>query len=249
MPGGWSIAVEMNFYLLVPWFYQRIQNARRAATAAFLTLIACGLLSAAVKIALRRTFGTGAETHISLFTWHWWPTRIPVFLTGILLFFLLRPLLAGAPDASGVIRPDAGLLLAMSIYLIVALALSKTALFLGHGLFAVAFLLLAWSLAIRPHSWLVNRVTCDLGVISFSGCPSHFALLDRTVRGFQGLPLEALPPLIRLAALVAAALAGTVIVSTITCFLIGVPGQALGRRLISRLESSRAAPEPTSAVV
>ncbi len=252
VPGGWSIAVEMNFYLLVPWLYRRFRNARNAAAAAFAALIAGGAASVAARALLTGALGPGSGEAVGLFTWYWLPAQLPIFLAGVFLYFLLRPLLEDGPDAPGVARPHAGLLLAMAAYLVIALGLSKTSLYLGHGLFAVAFVLLAWSLALRPNPWLVNRVTCYLGTVSFSGYLSHFAVLDLTDRGFRGLParaLEGVSPFLRLVVFVAATLAGTVLVSTLTYRLIEVPGQALGRRLIRRMEAGRAATELSSAAV
>jgi peptidoglycan/LPS O-acetylase OafA/YrhL len=250
VPGGWSIAVEMNFYLLVPWLYRRFRSAQGAATAAFVALIVGGSASVAVKMFLTRALGPGSADSITLFAWYWLPIQIPVFLAGIFLYFLLRPLLQGGPDAPAVVRPKAGLLLAMAAYLMIALSLSNTPLYLGHALFVVAFVLLAWSLAIRPNPWIVNRATCYLGTISFSGYLTHFAVLDLTELGLRHLPTTALrsaPPLLQLTALITTTLAGTVLVSTLTHRLIEVPGQALGRRLIRHLESSRTATEVCTA--
>ena len=40
VPGGWSIAVEMNFYLLVPWMFRRLRGVRDAIQLVFAALMA-----------------------------------------------------------------------------------------------------------------------------------------------------------------------------------------------------------------
>jgi peptidoglycan/LPS O-acetylase OafA/YrhL len=241
VPGGWSIAVEMNFYLLVPWLYRCFRTAEQAASAAFVAFIAGGVISIAAKLSLVRVLGPDYSEAVGLFVWYWLPLQLPVFFAGIFLFFLLRPSLRGRPDAPGTVQLKPELLLAMAGYLVIAVGLSDTSLYLGHAMFPVAFVLLAWSLADRPNALLVNRVTCYLGTVSFSSYLSHFAVLDLITSGFKRLPastLQSIPPSGQLVAVIAGTLAGTLLISTITYRLIEVPGQELGRRLIRHLEQN-----------
>jgi peptidoglycan/LPS O-acetylase OafA/YrhL len=244
VPGGWSIAVEMNFYLLVPWLFSRFRSGQQAMTAAFIALIAGGAASGVAKKLLTHTLGTGSADAVARFTWYWLPAQIPMFLSGVALYFLLRPLLESRSAETQASRPSPWLLLALAIYLIAAQSYSQTSLYLEQGLFAVAVLLLAWSLAIRPNLLVVNRATCYLGVVSYSAYLSHFLMLDLTDRLFRNFPAESfhpLSPLPRLVAFIAVTLAGTVLISTITYRTIELPAQSLGKRLIKHLESRQPA--------
>jgi peptidoglycan/LPS O-acetylase OafA/YrhL len=245
VPGGWSIAVEMNFYLLVPLLFLRIRSAGQAAVAALVALVVGGLVSSGAKVLLAR-FGIGSAEELSGFTWYWLPAQLPIFFLGILLYFLVRPSLEGDTGRPTATRVNANLLLGIAVYLMVALSFSKTTLFLGHGLFGVAFLLLGWSLAIHPNRWLVNSATRYLGNVSFSAYITHFAVLDLVDRSMKNLASSShhpVQPIVQFAVLVVATLAGTTLVSSLTHRLIEVPGQGIGRSLIRRLESYRPAEE------
>lgn len=39
VPGGWSVAVEMTFYLVVPFIFKAIDNIKKAGWAMFIVLI------------------------------------------------------------------------------------------------------------------------------------------------------------------------------------------------------------------
>jgi peptidoglycan/LPS O-acetylase OafA/YrhL len=138
-------------------------------------------------------------------------------------------------------RVNSSLLLAIAVYLMIALSFSETSLYLGHGLFGVAFLLVGWSLAMRPNALLVNPFTCSLGRVSFSAYITHFAVLELSIKGLNSIhilgPLSTVAPILQFAALVSVTLVGTFLMSSLTHRLIELPGQATGRSLIRFLET------------
>lgn len=239
VPGGWTIGVEMSFYLLVPLLYYWITTPQRAAWGVILSLLFAGAAAFAMRLALLKVMGTGSSDKIGLFLYYWLPMQLPIFFLGFCLYFLVKPLV-GKPESGK--ASLATLLLLVSLYLFVALSYSETKIYLSHSLFGVGFVLLGWSLAINPVWPLVNPVTCGLGVISFSGYITHFgilALLKPAVswlgEGFASMPAE-----IRMIALTLVATAGTACFSTITYYVIEKPGQRLGWGLINILEQRRA---------
>jgi peptidoglycan/LPS O-acetylase OafA/YrhL len=240
VPGGWSIAVEMNFYLLVPLLYKKLRTLQVAAAAAFVALVCGGLASTIGRMVFLR-LGLGTEKDIGLFTWYWLPTQLPIFLLGCVLYFLVKPIVKNTPGDTLVPRVNPSLLLALAVYLMIALSFSETSLYLSHGLFGVAFLLVGWSLAMRPNALLVNPFTCSLGRVSFSAYITHFAILELSVKGLSSIhilgPLSTVAPTLQFAALVAVTLVGTYLTSSLTYRLIELPGQAAGRNLIRFLET------------
>jgi peptidoglycan/LPS O-acetylase OafA/YrhL len=242
VPGGWSIAVEMNFYLLVPLFFQLIRNRRAAVISVLAALGGAVAAKFAVTKLVPRLFGPDWYGGFQLPTIYWLPLQMPIFCLGFTLFFIIKPLLRGGGERSGSSIVDAWLLLALSGYLIVATSFSSTNLYLGHMLFGVAFLILGWSLYLYPNPLLVNGPTRYLGKVSYSAYLTHFVVLDvigaATKRGPVRV-IQSLPPTPRFFVFLALVLAGTLVVSTITHNLIENPGINAGRRLIRKLESLR----------
>ncbi|WP_044511981.1 acyltransferase family protein [Hymenobacter sp. DG25B] len=230
VPGGWSIAVEMLFYLLVPVLFRVVTTGKRALWLLGVTL--AGAVAFNVVLA-NRPLITNAELW-SNFLFMAFPTQLPIFAMGIVLFFLLRPPVAGSALA---FRPAA---------LLIGTALLLASLLLGnlvpsYLIFGVAFVMLAYALAHMPTRWLVNGATEYIGRISYSLYLTHFAVLhamqywgimDLTaVAGERGAILNyALRYLLLL-------LLATV-VATLTYYLIEKPGMQAGKWLIGRLEQA-----------
>ena len=247
VPGGWTIAVEMSFYLLVPLLYRLIRTPLNAAWAAFASLIFAFVARLAARTLLLRIFGAGESEGIEYYLYVWLPMQMPTFCAGFCLYFLVRRVVGGeSPAGSG--RGLAWLLLLASSYLVAALTASDSKLFLGHVLYSVAFVMLGWSLAVNPNRLLVNPITCRLGVLSFSAYLAHFAAMDwvNLALARAGPGYDAWPPFARLAISLSLVLVVTLSISMVTYRLVEVPGQALGRRIIKSLEGIGAptSPEP-----
>ena len=237
VPGGWTIGVEMNFYLLVPLLYHLIRTPERAGWATMMSLLIAGLATAAADVGLTAVLGADRAGDVHRFTYYWLPTQLPIFCGGFCLYFLVRPVLRGESPASPR-RGRATLLLIASVYLIIALSFSQAKLLLGHALFGLAFVMLGWSLAMHPNRLLVNPITRRLGIISFSGYVTHFTALEVVGDGLArlGPRFEALPALARLGLMVSLGTLLTAAIASVTYRFIEVPGQAFGRRLIRALE-------------
>ena len=236
VPGGWSIAVEMTFYAFVPLLYSRVKSM---STILILTL-AMHLLGTAITLGARWALarsGVGVGD-LDVFCQSWLFAQTTAFGAGVALYFLTRDRLRD-PD-SGSFRHSAGRsawLLVAAAYLFIVVACSDVRLFAQLPLFDASLLLFAWALALHPFTLFVNRVTRWVGVHSFSAYLTHFAALEWALRVVPtSWSWQA-----RLPALAASTLGLTIALSTATHRLIEVPGQALGRRLIARLEGSRPA--------
>ena len=185
VPGGWTIAIEMNFYLLLPFLYQKIKSLNKAllfffATLAFSILanVLCGKWLMATKIPITQT---------EPFLYFWLPHQRPIFSLGFILFFLLRERLSRTGSC-----PDPGTKKTETLTAWTLIALSAVCFFSGWCLrgggdfnypqipVGIGFLCVAWALAIYPLPFFVNRFTCYVGKISYSGYLCHF--LSRTWR-------------------------------------------------------------------
>lgn len=180
VPGGWSIAVEMTFYLLFPVIVFFIRGLLSAVIGLVLSI-------ALAKAAL--TFFWAKRTHvwpgvsddlISTLLNLWFPNQIPVFMVGFLVYFAIRdcggrvPLWLSRTVLCGAIAA------AVTLTFIL-----KTVTILGHRLdvysyavYGICFGVIAFCLAEGAGMWLVNAPIRFLGKVSFSAYLIHFAVLQ-----------------------------------------------------------------------
>jgi peptidoglycan/LPS O-acetylase OafA/YrhL len=240
VPGGWSIAVEANFYLLVPALFKRLAGLRQCLWFFVACVAGQAILNAAMRPVFPRLLAADEQYLADLMHTLWLPSQLPVFAAGFVLYYAVVPYLTRSDDLERQFQdpPSTGLL-ALAAAALVALRFTGPLSTFWGSTFAIG----AAALALRPTPVLVNAATRYLGDISYSGYLVHFAVLDlaaRAVRHAGAIPRQPLPHLV---VLYAAVVFGTVVTATLTHRLIEDPARALGRRLIGRLESD---PHPLS---
>jgi peptidoglycan/LPS O-acetylase OafA/YrhL len=236
VPGGWSIAVEVNFYLLVPFLFKRLTNLRRCVWFFVACVVGQAIVNAAMRPVFLRILSEDERYLADLMHNLWLPTQLPVFAAGFALYYVLVPRLArhrraAAPPPAGD-GPSTGLLL-----VIAAAVLAEVYIAPPSTLWGSVFAIPAAGLALRPTKVLVNAVTRYLGDISYSGYLVHFAVLDigeRVLRHFlTGVTRH---PLAHLALLYAGVVLGSVVAATAMHRLVEEPARRAGRLLIAGLE-------------
>lgn len=85
VPGDWSIAIEMFFYLLVPLLFLRIKDL---ATAKKYFLWTLGIASF-IEFVLPLSFPASIAESVKVFLFYSIPIQLPVFMLGFVAFFLL----------------------------------------------------------------------------------------------------------------------------------------------------------------
>lgn len=258
VPGGWSIAVEMTFYLIFPFLFRLVNTPKKAALAVLFSIFYLKLLvhvgshdPHSICDELRIHFFPGTPDFIwNFFAGLWFPSQLPVFLVGFLVYQLLKN---GAIQTAMKSRFWANFLLFSCLLLLAGF-------FTQRGGFVPAFLLIVFALAgiIVSMSggalrWLANRGICYIGKISYSCYLVHFAALGIVLR-LLGIHLtdtarffDAGKPALNFAwflAIFAIALGLTVIIATATLHLIENPGISLGRKLIRRIAALSEARSP-----
>ena len=171
--GGWSVAVEMTFYLVFPalvFFLRSLKRVLVALIGAVLLLSALNPLAAQ----LWSLWSPGMPaTQIDMFTLLWFWNQLPVFIVGIGVFFLLRDV--NATPA----------LLSVGVILSIGLAgMIKFLPFAGLEtvLYALCFGLLTFCLGKGAGKVLVNSVICQIGKVSFSAYLWHSVVLSLLFR-------------------------------------------------------------------
>lgn len=245
VPGGWSIAVEMNFYLLVPSLFRWLTSLRRCVWFFVACVAGQAVVNAAMRPVFLRVLSADEQYLADLMHNLWLPTQLPVFAAGFVLYYALAPVLARQSRQSGDAAlasrtdwPSPGLWLALAAVVVAQLRLGPHSMFWG-SLFAI----LAAGLALHTPSLLVNAYTRYLGTISYSGYLVHFVVLDLAERVIQHFTAITRSPLSHLAALYAAVVFGTVLLAIVMNRLIEDPARGAGRSLIAELERRYRKPE------
>jgi peptidoglycan/LPS O-acetylase OafA/YrhL len=230
VPGGWSIAVEMWFYLLTPLLFRSLRTLEHALLFALGAIaLRCGL-NEGLALGLRsRGLVPPAD-----FLFFWLPNQLPLFALGAVAFFLHRRRSAEAP-APLAAKPFSAFCLLAGLYLLFASIRGFQALLPFHVLFGLAFLLLMVHLVARPDSPLANRPMAFLGRISYSAYFSHCILIDLSHAAF----LDRIRPFVpdqnlQFALFLAWTLLLTVPLSMLLHRWVERPGQDLAKRLLNR---------------
>jgi len=235
VPGGWSIAVEMTFYLFVPYLFSKLNSIKSTLVALFLILVFSRVTSIAITSILSPYYSDTHQYLVSSFSFLWFFSQLPIFILGILLYHLINKY----PKND---NRMALFLLFSSLYLFALLLTAKTFsnLFPKHFLYGIAFLLFALSLHYRSPKFFVNRFTVLIGRLSFSIYLVHFMVLSLMKSVFSdGFFLNGNLGFILAFSLV---MALSICFSYITHKTVEIPGINLGKHVIKKLEQN---PVPT----
>lgn len=228
VPGGWSIAVEFTFYMLIPFLFARVKRYG-SCLLLWVGALAAAWVSARVATQLLLPLYPPAQSYLVLsFARLWFPAQAPVFVVGILVFLVFRQL---------AVRDDRRLGLALLAVSVLLMASG-----LGFGTYknlisdtswyGVAFGFLTLGLSLYPTRILVNRFTIWTGKVSYSVYLVHFGV----IRLWQAYFGEAWPVDGDRGTAIAVLLvaASSISLASATYWLVELPGIAAGKRLIER---------------
>lgn len=246
VPGGWSIAVEMTFYLIFPLCFIHINSLRRSAAAVLIAIILTKCERHTAEYLHSHLF-SGIDPGIySFFSTFWFPSQIGVFAIGIFTYHFLKSQVARTLSENR--------FWANIVFLFALVALPGF--IMGGGssgissLHEVALVLAAMIVAMSACQvpLVVNPVICYIGKVSYSCYLVHFAALGLTLKFLKihpapqqpfNQPGHSLPNFVSFLEIFGVCLLITVFAATITNHLVETPGIALGRRLLKRLNSGQ----------
>jgi len=229
VPGDWSIAAEMSFYIFVPVLFSILNNLKRSLYFLFISVVAGKLLAVIVVRSLLFISPPSQSYSIHVFSYYWFFSQLPVFILGICLFHVLCREQNKRNKSLGLF------LLLVSMFLFIAFINYSCwgDLIPQHLAYAGAFCIFAAALHWYPHWIFVNFLTKAIGKISFSLYLSHFMLLNLFKSSFHGRFLFHGDFATGFAFLIV--LGASAAVSTVLYFAVEKPGINFGKYLIRRL--------------
>ena len=239
VPAGWSVAVEMMFYLTVPFLYRKIKSANTAWACTFAWLVLSILV---LKLGEFLVPITDNRLWVD-FLYFWLPNQMPVFGLGFVLYFIFCRLQPALPHLHKK-KTQSAALLVTSFCAVGVLCYCDYKAMPVHFLYGLVFLCVAIALLLHPFRLIVNGLTTSIGKISYSVYLTHSAVIplaERFVRGMSRRLDWYLSPLPQFALLMLLVVGGTLAVSALTYRLIELPGQNLGRRIIAALRGKSTA--------
>ncbi len=233
---GWSVGVEMAFYLTVPLLFLLIRTLNASGWFFVATVLAARL---AYQLVHPLNLGPD-EPRWQQFLFFWLPNQLPAFAAGIVLYFISQ-WVDHQPSSLPEARRRTGRLLMACFLLLTAALCASTGLRIldSYVSFGLSFVILALALRFHPSRLWVNRFTVFLGSISYGIYLLH-ALVIRFCDGLLGSDKPTL--LFNFLWLWVMAIGLTIGASLVTYHLIELPGQKLGKRLIERLSRSASKP-------
>ena len=233
--GQWSIAIEVLFYLLLPFLFPFLTSFRKAVLGwgASMLLYVASFYLAVRLCAIEGFFGS----QVLDFAYWWFPSQLPIFFYGIGLYFILAERISLGKIVLAYVP-------ATLLIILVHRSLSTVGLLPVVGLALMLFVILV---ARRRSILIVNPVTRFLGKISFSVYLVHPLVISSVKRIFT--PRLVPNDLVRFGLSYAAVLIMVAPITILTWSFIEVPGQKLCRFLIVWLDTRSGAlqaEQPTS---
>jgi peptidoglycan/LPS O-acetylase OafA/YrhL len=228
VPGGWSIAVEMTFYLFVPYLFLRLSSIKSTLIALILSMIFSRIISIATFFILVPYYPESQQYLVSSFVFLWFFSQLPIFISGILLYHIINKY----PHCD---KRTAFFILLASLLLLTSLSTVQTFGYLlpKHFLYGLAFIPFTLSLHYSPQILFINRFTMLFGKLSFSMYLVHFMVIDTMKILFNdGFFLDGNTGFIMAFILV---LILSVCISYITYKTIETPGINIGKLIVKKL--------------
>ncbi|OOQ58049.1 acyltransferase family protein [Mucilaginibacter pedocola] len=223
VPGGWSVGVEVLFYLIFPVLFFRLKNLPAAINITLAALVLAKIVTAVMS----RYPLTGDSITWGVYVYENIFSQLPVFLIGVCLF-QLKHTPVGQQERDSLVR----CCYYLSAFILIHLLGGN--LFKPHYLFAIAFAIAAYALSERPVKLLVNPITLWIGRISYSLYLIHLLVNNLLVK--YHLNVFSSNSLADVGIRFCVVLGISAPVAYITYRLIELPFQEMGKRIIARLE-------------
>ena len=224
VPGGWSIAVEMMFYCLIPLLFVTIKNIRQA----FVFFLIALALRAILQFAFNRMNVIESERLWQEFLNFYLPSQLPVFALGVVFYFIVKD------DYTLSLSPR--MILVLSAVFIVHFA--GIPILPNHVLFSIGFVGLAVALSKVEFKLFVNPVLVYMGKVSYSMYLVHFAVLFwlNKLNAVDYVPVsDSLDAILNYVMRLLILIVIATLISSLFYHLVELPCQRVGKMLIMKI--------------
>lgn len=166
VPGGWSVAIEVVFYCLLPFLFRWITCSSKAFIFLTITIIFRCLLLLILSRLNVQVDGRLWSDYLYLFL----PNQLPVFALGILTYFLIK-------DKS-ISKLPLSHLICLSAFMMLELSIGKEYFLSKSFYWGAAFCLLLFTMSKMKVSGLKALSFAYIGELSYCIYLSHFALIN-----------------------------------------------------------------------
>ncbi len=224
VPGGWSIGIEMLFYLILPFLFFRIKNINQAFNFFLFSIILKGLLQILFdKLDLIDDKIVSANFYLFYF-----PSQLPIFALGIVLYFIIYK------NETYNILSFSNSLVFFSFLIFVFVSTNIDYFFNTNIVYGISFLLFAIGLSKSKTNILINPIVNYIGKISFSIYLVHFAVIHWLTKFYFILYFKNSLFYYCYRYFLVAFI--SVLLSTMFYKLVEIPCQKLGKKIIDKME-------------
>jgi peptidoglycan/LPS O-acetylase OafA/YrhL len=232
VPGGWSIAVEMTFYAILPLLMKYVKSIPSSVAFLALSLVLCKLSAVIYYDIFAGYYPADQQYLVSSFLFQNFFGQLPVFAIGLLACFVFEN--EGGLKRRVIIFDGVfGLIVLLQLAVLLRLHVNFLS---NYVVFSGIFALGALNMAVFPTALLVNGFIAFIGEISFSMYLIHFAVIHFLSRiGFTALfkpgDLSSLGYYLCVVGV-------SIVASRILYATVETRGIALGKHIIKRLHAS-----------
>jgi peptidoglycan/LPS O-acetylase OafA/YrhL len=230
VPGGWTIGVEMLFYLLVPFLVSVITSFEKSIVFLIVTLAIRDIFQV---ILMHNPFHVPDKLWEAYLYW-FLPNQLPNFAFGIIFYFLTVQ-----AWQKSIFMADFKFFLKCTMVLLVLFLIDKfyfrVQIFNADFAFEIIFLATALLLNSFSLKFIVNKFTELVGRLSFSMYLIHFEVLDLIKKNYS-IVIKQHDGLFTWLCLYLAVVALTMIFSYLTYKFIELTAQNVGKKIIKKLE-------------
>lgn len=170
VPGGWSITVEMTFYLFLPILFKKIKTLRAAIIFTFISFAIAFVANFLYRLVATEMLD---KTTLDSYLFYWFPNQLPVFSLGMLSYFLI--------DKTKNIHFNKiwGFLgIFVGFLILLLLAVSNITNSSIHFIFSIVFVYIVWLFSKFNSKLIINKITVLIGKLSFSMYLTHFLVIQ-----------------------------------------------------------------------
>ncbi|WP_353136513.1 acyltransferase [Pseudopedobacter sp.] len=176
VPGGWSISVEVLFYMIAPFIFLYINSTKRLTIFMAFALIALPLGNIMLKKYAIQTFFSDYDSRtVNNFFFRWPVSQLACFGFGLVMYRIIESKKQLQYLKSDVINK---VLIVLTISLIFG-SIFLPKIIQQHHVVSFLFMCLGILLSVTPWEILVNKATVYMGRISYSSYLVHFLVVNQ----------------------------------------------------------------------